>query len=508
MVLDYSKFDHIELSDDSDIEVHPNIDKKSFIKWKQRDIHEKRERAKTQMEHYRVEVDMNKELMKRIEDLMLALKTRIADPPSTVIATVMQGYPPQVRPETSTGPTFNEMMESLLRQVSDDTKSIREEDKAAAISHKLSMHRDKLLNIIVSREKDIKNLEAENSKKITSEGLREGFNFSSVKKIEPEAPIKESILKTHPSKEKKITTIETLNPESSKPTETHTQMTEQGYESDGEMSGEGLPEHIEPSKLGREFGSIEIGHYDECLRFIGKHSNIIRDETETDGLLIDAYYAQIKGESKKARQFIHQGLLLQFCRQLGRDGVSMFFHRIKDKSHKATQVFNQELESTYSRIKLRAEEARAEDEAAANAASDSNEPVEQIQLHAVDPGTKIAINVPAANSSDAEGVEARAIFESFSPALQKALEKGKLEAINKVLGNMKVEEAEVVVDLLSRGGMLAIEEEILDATQPDFQMPERARLNKPIDEGYVEEEAGETLPEPTAVQMSAVDDVD
>lgn len=42
MAIDYSKWDKIELSDDSDVEVHPNVDKKSFIKWKQQSIHEQR----------------------------------------------------------------------------------------------------------------------------------------------------------------------------------------------------------------------------------------------------------------------------------------------------------------------------------------------------------------------------------------------------------------------------------------------------------------------------------
>ena len=41
MPIDYSKWDKIEISDDSDVEVHPNVDKQSFIRWKQRDIHEK-----------------------------------------------------------------------------------------------------------------------------------------------------------------------------------------------------------------------------------------------------------------------------------------------------------------------------------------------------------------------------------------------------------------------------------------------------------------------------------
>lgn len=38
--VDYSKWDNIELSDDEDIECHPNIDKKSFVRMRQRQIHQ------------------------------------------------------------------------------------------------------------------------------------------------------------------------------------------------------------------------------------------------------------------------------------------------------------------------------------------------------------------------------------------------------------------------------------------------------------------------------------
>lgn len=492
MVLDYSKFDNIELSDDSDIEVHPNVDKRSFIKWKQRDIHEKRERAKMQMQHYKIEIDMNKALIAKIDQLMAALKEKSADTPSSVIASVLQSYSAEDRKGSGAGPSFLEMIEALLKQVDTEVKSIRDEDKSSAIAHKVSMHRDKLLGIITKRQGEIKQLEQENEKKITSDGLREGFNYSSVKNIEPEAPIKPSILKTHPPKERKRKeVIETLNPGSV----STAQATDAGYESDSDMEGENLPAHIEPTPLGREFGKIAIGNYDESLQFIGKHPNIIRDETETDGLLIDAYYAEVRGESGKAKQYVHQGLLLQFCRQLGRDGVSMFFRRIKDKSHRATQLFNQELESTYAKIKLRADEAPAE--------STTDEPqVEQIQLHAVNPGTKIAISIPPAGHSDPEIQEAREIFDNFKSDLKAALETGKLEEINKVLGDMPVEEGEAVVEQLSRGGMLAIEEEILDATQPGFKLPDRAVPPEKIDDGYMEEDIDPPK------QISAVDDID
>lgn len=74
--------------------------------------------------------------------------------------------------------------------------------------------------------------------------------------------------------------------------------------------------------------------------------------------------------------------------------------------------------------------------------------VEQIQLHAVDPNTQITIAVPSARSDELEIRKSRKIFETFPPGLQRALESGSLDEVNKVLGKMSVEEAEEVVGLL------------------------------------------------------------
>jgi len=103
--------------------------------------------------------------------------------------------------------------------------------------------------------------------------------------------------------------------------------------------------------------------------------------------------------------------------------------------------------------------------------SASNDPagVEQIQLHAVDPNTKITINLPAANSQDPTEIEARKIFDAFPADLQKALASESLDEVNKVLGNMSVEDAEVVVEQLGNGGMLSLEEGIIDGTTEEGQ---------------------------------------
>jgi cell division cycle protein 37 len=155
-----------------------------------------------------------------------------------------------------------------------------------------------------------------------------------------------------------------------------------------------------------------------------------------------AFDAALERKDELTRQYVHQALLLQYCRALGRDGVQLFFKRITTKGHQAQEVFYKDVQETYMRIRTRSLEIIAERAKESEAGG-----VEQIQLHAVDPGTTIQINVPPADSEDAEVQEARRIFDGFRPDMKKALEKGELDEVNKVLGKMDVAEAEELVNL-------------------------------------------------------------
>ncbi|EGG07838.1 uncharacterized protein MELLADRAFT_85376 [Melampsora larici-populina 98AG31] len=68
MPLNYSKWDALELSDDSDVEVHPNVDKRSFIRMKQRKIHQEREERKMKIESLKHEEELNQKLLKEMKD--------------------------------------------------------------------------------------------------------------------------------------------------------------------------------------------------------------------------------------------------------------------------------------------------------------------------------------------------------------------------------------------------------------------------------------------------------
>lgn len=141
-------------------------------------------------------------------------------------------------------------------------------------------------------------------------------------------------------------------------------------------------------------------------------------------------------------------------------------------------VFEGDVDQTYAMIKKRSAATKAEREQIAAQGG-----VEQIQLVAEDPSTTISFNVPDGppppsasdivldpetfggreDSVDVEEVHRALtaqweIYQGFDEKFRKALESGKLENVNKVLGRMSVEEAERVVELLQVSGILQFAE--------------------------------------------------
>ncbi|KAK5736522.1 hsp90 co-chaperone Cdc37 [Elasticomyces elasticus] len=89
----------------------------------------------------------------------------------------------------------------------------------------------------------------------------------------------------------------------------------------------------------------------------------------------------------------------------------------------------------------------------------------------------------------------RKIFETFPPGLQRALQSGELEKVNEVLGKMSVDEAEIVVEQLGNGGMLSLEEGVIDATTEEGRkaMEEIERSHRMPGDAVDEEEGGRVV---------------
>ncbi|KAJ5937258.1 hypothetical protein N7454_004913 [Penicillium verhagenii] len=451
MVLDYSKWDALELSDDSDIEVHPNVDKRSFIRAKQNQIHQQREQRRHDIKTLKYERIINDGLLLRIDKLLSALKQHegtSTSPEQPIFQTIMefasnpaddQAPPPPegVYTHEKEQPKYSQMMSSLLDMVKKEFEETKPDNMINAYIKGVEGHQTKVQNLQKELLTRLAGLEKEEGSKITSDQLHDGFNTSHVAKAAEKSQAASS----------KSTEVQLLNPGASS-----SQAATENEDDDDD------PADVEISELGRKFARLRPNDYAAYLQFISANPQIVA-EKETDGLLVEAFNSQMKGQEEYARQCVHQALLLQYCRSLGPDGIKLFFTRITTKDHRASGLFRNDVNETYHRIKSRAAELSKDGSA-------SNDPagVEQIQLHAVDPNTKITINLPQPNSQEPIEIEARKIFDAFSPELQKALESESLDEVNKVLGKLSVEDAEVVVEQLGESGMLSMEQGIIDST--------------------------------------------
>lgn len=431
--------------------MHPNVDKRSFIRAKQQQIHLERQQRKSQIETLKYERIINDALIKRISALLASLRSHASDaqtrnPGEVAFQAVMESAvsldpkddqpPPRpagVHNAEEPLPTYTKMMATLLDQVNKalDEKGIAQDKRYDGMVAEIEDHLKKVTDLQGELLKKLAELEKEESRKITSEGIHTGFDSSHVNKSKPSS-----------STGTKEPTVELLNPNFSAASSAPASVSKA---SDGDDD-----EEIAASPLAKQFAQIKSGEYRDSLAFLSQHPEILT-EKETDGLLVLAFDAQLENKADYARNCVHQALLLQYCRALGRDGVALFFKRITTPGHQAQGVFLKDVQDTYMKIKTRAKEIilqRAKD-----AAEGKTEGVEQIQLHAVEPGTVINIRIPTENSDDPAEKAGREIFESFKPEMKRALETGSLDKVNKVLGEMKVDEAE---DLVGKLGEVSI----------------------------------------------------
>lgn len=531
MPIDYSKWDALELSDDSDIEVHPNVDKKSFIRAKQNQIHQQRHQRKVEIETLKYERIINDGLLERINGLLDALKkhqdeANTKNPDELVFQALIESAgdpskdePPQP-PEgvysnaKEPQPRYSKMMGSLVDQVKKDVDEKKSSERYKDYVDGVRGHLSKVQSLQQELLVKLASLEKEEKSKITSENIHDGFNQSHVQKEKA----KPAAAPSKPTKAKPKQ-VELLNPGLNVSPRDALKREDSAISSGAEADIDDNDEvdreddddddddpDMKITPLGKAFAKIKMGDYRACLQFISENPDVMK-ETETDGLLVEAFNAQMEGNDTYARTCVHQGLLIQYCRQLGRDGVGMFFKRITTPGHQAQKVFLTDVNETYNRIKTRAAELNKEK---------GQDPagVEQIQLHAVDPDTQIHIVVPQANSDDPTEVAARKIFDTFPPGLQRALESASLDKVNEVLGKMSVDEAEEVVEKLGEGGMLSLEEGVIDATNEEGQakLKELERENRERVQGEKEMEQAETeednKPGPAVVAESAAYDLD
>ncbi|KAI9465565.1 Cdc37 N terminal kinase binding-domain-containing protein [Lactarius psammicola] len=465
MPLNYSKWDQLEVSDDSDIEGHPNVDKKSLIRWKQRDIHEKREARNRRIEQLGAEVACNDVLLTRLHAIQPKLAQSGSSYFSSEVDRLRTNPSPEAPPTNAAKPVpYDEMILTLLQTIAKEAREQAESDTGKLdklLEERLDFHLNKLSGITEERRKERDTLLKEKSKHITMDDLHEGFESKYVPARPEPTPVTSKATS-------KTTHIEVLNPAStsSAPSTSASTSTARAPDDNGDEDAE-LP-HMTPSL--EEFAKLPLWDFEKLWLFIQNHREVVVPGA-SDALLVSGFRAQRDGKSKYAKQCVHQSLVLQYGEKLGKDGVQLFFKRMAAGGESAQAIFRKDVEDTYAHIVKRVEIAKQE-EAEAVAGGE-----EQIQLVAENPDTVISFNVPEGPPPEhlvlegpgTEGMDIEEVrkalqmrwdlFCGLPEDLQEALKTNELAAVNKVLGNMPVSIAENAVKALDMGGILNFSEE-------------------------------------------------
>ncbi|GAP85732.1 putative cell division cycle protein 37 [Rosellinia necatrix] len=466
-MVDYSKWDTLELSDDSDIEVPPDLDKKSkelLVKSKQVLIHAEREQRRLKIRGLKYERGINAVLLKRLSALQSAMGSHAhlaqGCPSLEVLFTILTSVRPRkyesdtpppppkgVFPEGHVQPSYTEMMAGILSRmgIQLQERGLRVDQDFNAYTEEITKLIKDVLGFQHKIAADLEELEKQDSK-ITSESYYVGFDSSRINREEPGEKCVNSERSESPDPKHDL-----------EKAEPGTMSETTGRSRGADTKGIGI------SPMTELFMQIKGNDYTASREFILSHPEIL-EESELEGLLIKAHNAIFEHDDERlAWKYVYHSSVLSWCRTLGRDRLSMFFHRIA-ASGEAREGFLKEVAATFQRVR----DSARQDAARYEAESRGDEEAE-IQLYSLNQDTPFLIDVPDANSDDVETKKARAIFDGFTPEMKMALESGSLENVNKVLGTMDIPEAETMVGLLDECGCVSSQAGIVDGTTKEGQ---------------------------------------
>ncbi|RKP35739.1 hypothetical protein BJ085DRAFT_16705 [Dimargaris cristalligena] len=470
--LNYSKWDNIELSDDDEVEVHPNVDKQSFIRWRQQAIHRERQERDFKIENLNHQIAYQTELLGEIAKLQDMLKQKDA-PTFLALVQKLQAHAearqkaqadqekatakavdeegaatPAPSSSSDQGPlSIEDMMAGLIMNIQGQlTPEIIQSGRVLGTYEQLlAEHHQRLADQVSKARAELGKQEREKRNKLSTDALcRPGFDKSSVNKGATPVPIiRPSETQEEEEEEEKKEEAPSSKAASAAPsTSTKSKTTTQTIE-----------------QIVEEFTALK--DMPSTVGYISKHPNIV-DESISDEILVKAFEAQMKGDTAVAQRAVHQALLLQYCARLGRDGVSLFFMRYR-QDPRAQAMFQAEVRSMHQRIVERSrvllEQRRNQTPAA--------EDIESIQLQCDDPDAPIEIQIPdlaadiPLDQLTPEDRHVRELYESLPDHFQAALQTGKLEKVNESFAKMPGAEAERVLQACTEGGFISIAGEMI-----------------------------------------------
>lgn len=182
MPLDYSKWDNLELSDDSDIEVHPNVDKRSMIKWKQEAIHRERAERKAKIEYLSHFVPQQRNVLKKVQELSSLLKDNDDKTGIQKVVEVLDKQQAEADPNMKVpapgegGPEQQEMsvtqvFAAIKSQIAAGLAQTSVEEVKKTLLERFEQTEKTVRDTVEKASKELEKLNQEAAKKMTSENM-------------------------------------------------------------------------------------------------------------------------------------------------------------------------------------------------------------------------------------------------------------------------------------------------------------------------------------------------
>ncbi|KAI0243779.1 hsp90 co-chaperone Cdc37 [Massospora cicadina] len=268
MPLDYSKWDNIEISDDEDIEVHPNVDKRSFIKWNREAIHQRRAERRNKIKQLRERVQLNSRVIDKIkrildgliqtdrsntEDILMSLKNCAAESQYSISPLDEEG-------SQSSKMSLEKLIISMFSQIQADLAKEKLEFSKENVLSKLQAELGKVEDYQSQCKKELEAEEKAESSTLTSDNIcKPGFDK----------------------------TVDVVDSKSS-----------------NQEDSEDSEAEVEISDLASAFSKLKT--FDESFEFITKYPCFV-DERYSDELLAHAFECELKKDYAYAEQLNSEG---------------------------------------------------------------------------------------------------------------------------------------------------------------------------------------------------------
>ncbi|KAK5666697.1 hypothetical protein BDV3_006023 [Batrachochytrium dendrobatidis] len=501
MPIDYSKWDSIELSDDEDFECHPNVDKKSMVRWKQAQVHKERKERQDQLdlltlEHqttekyladFKNQVKATFEALSRpvtasaIIDTLKKIQTdtekTYTDPMRTKSMSCMNAWPREWEaPNWGTVLREHVPWHDTVAKIQEAVSKISQEhagdNPEKFIDLTMLMIAEAEARLVKRQsliETQIKALNVEMHKKLTIDHLKTGFD----KTIMSKKPEDES-MSAAPAADKSIgkdakascsTTIETINSVKTKAIATpektiqadiatYPGLAEQimeEYNSTDEELINTHPELLAFSKYG-DFGDV--------LKALKKHSEL-QKETFEEAILMRALVLEIVGKSKEAKTCVINSLILKYTRALGSSGIDVFFSKLEAGKSSAHNLFFSDVSKTYEHIQRRGKILRAEKiesyKAAIKEKAEHEANIKKIYETFLQADGSLVFPLPETPTE--RQVEISQWFNNLPHATKEGLLLEDVEKINQFLTTLGPDEAEKNAQFAIEAGFIHVEKE-------------------------------------------------